>query len=522
MNTLLSITIIIAFLCQFLSGLAFSWATPQQYEKLRRWSRWGQYGSLCSISFAVLIKAITTSANTSALTASIPGLSQLSFGLQVDALSLMFGLLVSSLSLLIFRFSERYMARDRSEKRFYIWAHFCVASVLAMTFAGDLLTFWFFWFLSSVCLHQLLNLYGDRPAAKFASRKKFFISRLGDLALLSAAYLLFDLFGTLNFSDLAALASTNQWQSNTALTSVAALIVLGAMTKSAQVPFQSWLPETLEAPTPVSAFMHAGIINGGGYLVLRTYDLVHVTQWAASAMCLLGILTVAIAGLSMLTIPDIKRQLAYSTSAQMGFMFVQLGLGVPGAALLHMVGHAFFKAHAFLNAGYLKSPKKPSQQSLGRELAMTAAISGMSLAPLLIHLFWLPEFLTFNTAIALGILVLALTEGARVLLTLSGEAHLRRQFFLASTFVMLVGVTAALYLGSYAANLLNLPQQGANTFAASHSIALISILIFQAVIWMQNLLPLLPLNRHTAVIYSILRNGFYFEAFTRRLLRHPH
>ena len=129
------------------------------------------------------------------------------------------------------------------------------------------------------------------------------------------------------------------------------LFVLGAMTKSAQFPFHSWLPDTMETPTPVSALMHAGVINAGGFLVIRLSPLVSLSPIALDLLALIGALTAMLGAVVMLTQTSIKRSLAYSTIAQMGFMMLQCGLGAFSAALLHIVAHSAYKAHAFLSSG---------------------------------------------------------------------------------------------------------------------------------------------------------------------------
>jgi NAD(P)H-quinone oxidoreductase subunit 5 len=194
----------------------------------------------------------------------------------------------------------------------------------------------------------LLLHHPDRPGAVFAARKKFTYSRIADVCLLTAAILLYKGHGTWRIDELV----TSITAGNTAgLPAAAFLIGFCAMLKSAQFPFHSWLPDTMDTPTPVSAFMHAGIINGGGFLVLRTAPVFTAAPSALWMLALVGTVTAVFGAVAMLPQPGVKRALAFSTIAQMGFMMIQCGLGAWGLALLHLVAHSLYKAHAFLRAG---------------------------------------------------------------------------------------------------------------------------------------------------------------------------
>jgi NAD(P)H-quinone oxidoreductase subunit 5 len=431
-------------------------------------------------------------------------------------LALGFAATVSLLAWLIFHFAHRYLAHDTAQPGFYFWGHLTVAAVLLMTFADHLLVFWLFWLITSLTLHKLLSLYPSHSASTFAARKKFLISRLGDLCLVAAGGLLFFHTGTLELSKLAALDLAGTGTQQTALSWVGALLVAGAMTKSAQVPFQSWLPETLAVPTPVSALMHAGLINAGGYLILRTYDVIAITPWIAEAMCLMGTLSVAIAGLTMLTTPDVKRQLAHSTTAQMGFMFVQLGLGLPGAAFLHMLGHAFFKAHAFLNSGQLAAnpPKATATSSL--LIGTTAVTWLLSLVPIGVYIS-APDTLTLPRAVSLSILMLATLEGLRLLYP--ANRYLWRSS-LVGLVVLAAGLGWVVSAGPYTLGLLDFSSYEPLSTGPSSWVAWLTLASFGLLYGLQNLLPQLTLTPRTAAIYALLRNGFYFEALTRRIVDH--
>jgi NAD(P)H-quinone oxidoreductase subunit 5 len=268
----------------------------------------------------------------------------------IDQLSAVMISVVSIVGFVVLKFSLRYMGDDPSQKRFLGWIGYTLASVYTLLMANHLALFFLAWVSTSYGLHRLLTFYPDRPAAWLAARKKWIISRLGDVFLLFAIYFIGQDFGTLEIHEILSKVGDASALHPHAH-SIAYLIMLGAITKSAQFPFHSWLPDTMEAPTPVSAFMHAGIINAGGYLVVRLSPLIAVSPSAMLTLALIGAVTAAFGCIVMLTQTDIKRSLAYSTIGQMGFMMVQCGLGAFTAALIHMVGHAFYKSYAFLSAG---------------------------------------------------------------------------------------------------------------------------------------------------------------------------
>ncbi len=279
---------------------------------------------------------------------------KVSLGVYLDSLSAIMLLLITFIGAVIIRYSISYLDRDATQGRFLKWITFTLGAVLLLVVSRNLVMFTAAWMLTSFGLHQLLTHYSNRSWAVWAARKKFLISRVGDVMLLSAMGLTYFCFGSVEYSEIFAAAAELQQDSSTGsfwIPVIGSLFVLGAMTKSAQFPFHSWLPDTMETPTPVSALMHAGIINAGGFLVLRLSPLISLSHLALDFLALIGAFTALLGGVVMLTQTSIKRQLAYSTIAQMGFMMLQCGLGAFSAALLHIVAHSLYKAHAFLSSG---------------------------------------------------------------------------------------------------------------------------------------------------------------------------
>lgn len=293
----------------------------------------------------------------------------LNLGVYFDGLTAAMYLLISFVGLVIARFCVRSLDGDPGQGRFYRWLACTLGSVLLMVVARNLVMFTAAWMGTSIGLHHLLEHYPDRPWAIWAARKKFLISRLGDVLLLVALALTLWCFGSADYGIVFAKAEALRAGTGSAdalLPWIGILYVLGAMTKSAQFPFHSWLPDTMEAPTPVSALMHAGIINAGGFLVLRLSPIVSLSHVALDMLALIGAFTALFGGLVMVTQTSIKRALAFSTIAQMGFMMLQCGLGAFAPALLHIIAHSLYKAYAFLATGSvldaaarLKTDSKP-------------------------------------------------------------------------------------------------------------------------------------------------------------------
>lgn len=275
------------------------------------------------------------------------------FSVYYDGASGLMLLLVSGIGFIVSRFSIRYLDAEATQGRYFRWLGITVGAVSLLVAAGNLLQFVFAWVLTSYGLHHLLLHYGHREAAQRAAWSKFAISRLGDAFLAVALVLVLQTFGTFDFKQLFAQANelAASGQTTPQHLVIAWLLMLGAVTKSAQFPFHAWLPETMETPTPVSALMHAGIVNAGGFLIIRMSPIVTLAPEALTTLALIGAFTACFAGVVMMAQSSIKRTLAYSTIAQMGFMMLQCGLGAFSAAMLHILAHSLYKAHAFLGSG---------------------------------------------------------------------------------------------------------------------------------------------------------------------------
>lgn len=339
--------------------------------------------------------AATLLVSLSALVASQPGaptilrIGQLDlFGVR-DALGLVFWVdrvtlamlaTVSVVAFTVVRFSLRYLDGEAALGRFLGWLGFTIGAVESLVLAGHLVQLSISWVLVSTGLHFLLVHYADRPAAIRTARRKFLVSRLGDVGLVFAIAVLAHGFGTLDLEALFRAAEDPSLPSRATSLSLAGFgFALAAICKSAQVPMHGWLPDTLEAPTPVSALMHAGIVNAGGYLLIRTSPLLASADGALASLLVSGALTAALGTLVMNTQTEAKKALAWSTVAQMGFMIVQCGLGAMVPALLHIVGHSLYKAHAFLASGVLPRSRQLPLPTPSPALALPRIALGAAL-----------------------------------------------------------------------------------------------------------------------------------------------
>jgi NADH-quinone oxidoreductase subunit L len=272
--------------------------------------------------------------------------------LYLDPLAVVMMLVVTSVGFLIHLYSTEFMAAEEGYARYFAYLNLFVAAMLVLVLAGDLLLLFLGWEAVGLCSYLLIGFWYRDPANGSAARKAFIVTRAGDTGLLLGLLLLFTALGT---SDIQALlgAAYSQWPVGSALaTAAAALVLVGALGKSAQLPLQTWLPDAMAGPTPVSALIHAAtMVTAGVYLIARLHVLFELAPAVRTAIAVIGALTLLLAGLSALAQHDIKRVLAYSTISQIGYMFLALGVGAWTAAIFHFMTHAFFKALLFLAAG---------------------------------------------------------------------------------------------------------------------------------------------------------------------------
>ena len=259
-------------------------------------------------------------------------------------------LLVAFVGWIIVRYSQPYLSGERDERQYVRWLMATLAAVSLVVIANHLLVLVFAWSATSLALHRLLTFFSDRPAAVVTAHKKFIVGRAADLCMLVAAALLFHAFDTMQIDQIN-LQATAVAQLPGGAQAAVVLLACAALLKCAQLPFHGWLIQVMEAPTPVSALLHAGVVNLGGFVLIRFAPLIAEVPAAQVLLVAAGTTTAVLAALVMTTRISIKVMLAWSTCAQMGFMLMQCGLGAWNMALLHLVAHSLYKAHAFLAAG---------------------------------------------------------------------------------------------------------------------------------------------------------------------------
>jgi len=280
------------------------------------------------------------------------GIYDLGFLMRIDALSLIMFSMISIIAIVVLRFSYNYLQGDPNQAKFISELALTIGLVQLLVLSGNIFVLFIAWVFASLVLNKLIMFYPNRKKAQIAARKKFIVARLGDLSFLIALSLIYNEIGSGNLSVI--FEELKYIQLNTVSMSLevaAVLLVLTAGLKSAQIPFHGWLIEVMEAPTPVSALLHAGLLNAGPFLMIRFAYLLDSVSFAPIFLFVLGAITALYGALVFTTQPNIKTSLAYSSVAHMGFSMMACGLGIYAASLLHLIAHSFFKAHSFLSSG---------------------------------------------------------------------------------------------------------------------------------------------------------------------------
>jgi len=274
------------------------------------------------------------------------------FALRLDGLSLSMMGVITGVGFLIHLFAAWYMRGDEGYARFFSYMNLFVASMLFLVLGDSLLFLYLGWEGVGLCSYLLIGFWYKDPANGAAARKAFVVTRVGDTLFAIGLFLLFHSLGTLDIQQALSLAPQQFAPGSPTVTLITLLLLGGAVGKSAQLPLQTWLPDAMAGPTPVSALIHAAtMVTAGVYLVARTHTLYELAPFALHLVGGVGAATLLLAGFSALVQTDIKRVLAYSTMSQIGYMFLAEGAGAFQPAIFHLMTHAFFKALLFLAAG---------------------------------------------------------------------------------------------------------------------------------------------------------------------------
>ena len=279
------------------------------------------------------------------------GVLKVNFGLQLDALSMCFVLLITGVGALIHLYSIGYMAHDPGRRRFFAYLNLFIAAMLLLVLADNYLGLYTGWEGVGLASYLLIGFWSYKPSAAAAAKKAFIVNRVGDMGLAIALMVLFNAVGSVNFGTVFGAAPQ---MSDGTLNAVGLLLLLAACGKSAQVPLQSWLGDAMEGPTPVSALIHAAtMVTAGVYLIVRSGPVFNLAPAAQTAVVTVGAVTLLFGAVIGCAKDDIKKALAASTMSQIGYMVLAAGLGPAGyaVAILHLLTHGFFKAGLFLGAG---------------------------------------------------------------------------------------------------------------------------------------------------------------------------
>jgi NADH-quinone oxidoreductase subunit L len=273
------------------------------------------------------------------------------FGLQLDALSMCFVLLITGVGSLIHIYSIGYMAEDPERRRFFAYLNLFLSAMLLLVLADNYLGLYVGWEGVGLASYLLIGFWSHKPSAATAAKKAFVVNRVGDMGLAIALMVMFAYIGSISF---AGVFSAAPHLGEGTLTAIGLLLLLAACGKSAQVPLQSWLGDAMEGPTPVSALIHAAtMVTAGVYLIVRSGPVFNLAPNAQLGVVIVGAVTLLFGAIVGCAKDDIKKALAASTMSQIGYMVLAAGLGPAGYAfaIMHLLTHGFFKAGLFLGAG---------------------------------------------------------------------------------------------------------------------------------------------------------------------------
>ena len=379
--------------------------------------RWGEKSHLIGIpaiglSFALSVAAFIEVLINGPFTISLYRLFEsgslvIDLTLFVDQLTVLLLLLVTGVSGVVHVYSSRYMLGESRYNRFFAVIALFTSSMISLVMSGNLLMLLISWEVMGICSYMLISHAAERPSAYRAATKAFIVNALADIGLTFGIILTFLAFGTLDIQTI--LAQAEGMQSNTInilgwigldfyidpLSLIPFFLFMGAMGKSAQLPFHVWLPLAMEAPSPVSALIHAAtMVNAGPFLLVRLSPLIILSPSAMTFITIVGITTAIFAGMVSLTQSDIKKILAYSTISQIGFMVMACGLGAFAVAIFHLLAHGCYKAFFFLSTGNALRSVEPGHRHNDHEPHLSEGMEILYGGALLLAL--IPPFILFS------------------------------------------------------------------------------------------------------------------------------
>jgi len=519
MNQTLFFTIAIASPAVFVVTAVASWfeqgLRPQHVKKLAVASTW--------VSIAISAIAGFLVFNYGMLETPLIGDEGLGFSLRFDSVSILMFAMIALIGFVVVRYSLNYLDGDDRQGAFMGRLAATIASVQLLVLSGNLGILFLSWVLTSVSLHRLLLFYKERPGAIVSARKKFILARLGDACLMAAVVLLYFKFGTGNLEVIfdalkTALASG---QTPDGIEAIAGLLAAAALLKSAQFPTHGWLIEVMETPTPVSALLHAGLLNAGPFLIIRMAYVMDSSTYAPMVLIVLGGFTALFASVVFLTQTSVKTALAYSSIAHMGFSLMTCGMGAYAASMLHLVAHSFYKAHSFLSSGSIidtiRSSKVKAAKRIGSPLRIGLGILlGVGVYAGFAILWGIDPVKERALLVIGGVIALGLSRLFTSALDSNGSAKL----ILRASLLSLIVTVAFFTLESGMHHLLSLQLPDLSKPRLLETILMGGILFtFGAAVFIQIMAAVVSASPFSRAWAIHLRNGLYVNSVFDRIVR---
>lgn len=449
------------------------------------------------------------------------GLGGLGFSVRLDALSVTVYAMVSIIAIVVLRFSFNYLEGDSKRIQFIGQLAITIAFVQLLVISGNLATLFVAWVATSISLHQLLIFYPERKKARIAARKKFIIARIGDVTFLTALVLVYTEFGTGNLELIFQhLQETPAGGASVQLEIAALLFVLTAGLKSVQIPFHGWILEVMEAPTPVSALLHAGLLNAGPFLMIRFAYYLEAVDYAPIMLFTMGAVTALYGAVVFTTQPTIKTALAYSSVGHMGFTLMLCGLGLYSASLLHLIAHSFYKAHSFLSSGSaIEKIQTKNAATAIRKGSVLNIIIGFTIAVLFFITIAYSWGVNFDTPYQLLVIGGIIFSGIVGLLigAFDGNNY-------GTTILKILGAAILVLMSFFGLEELVRHLLGSQVPLISDPTPIMSLLstimliLFFTTVLMQSLSPLIRKGNFIKTIGVHVRNGFYLNVIVDRLV----
>jgi len=451
------------------------------------------------------------------------GFKAVGFSLRFDALSILMFSMIAVIGFIVVRYSHNYLDGDARQSAFIGRLSATIASVQLLVLSGNLGLLFISWVLTSLSLHRLLIFYKERPGAIIASRKKFIVARLANISLLIGSIFLYVQFGTGNLNVIFETINNNLSSGipNNGIETAAVFIALAALFKSAQFPTHGWLIEVMETPTPVSALLHAGLLNAGPFLIVRMAYIMEASTTAPIILIIVGGFTALFASVVAMTQTSIKTTLGYSSIGHMGFSLLICGFGVYPAAMLHIVAHSFYKAHAFLSSGstidVIRAAKVKGSKRIGNSFRIVLGILLALVVYVSFAFIWGIDSQKELPLMAIGgIIVLGLSR----LLTSAIDSTSTIKLMLRAGLRSLIVTTAFFTLETGFHHLLisQIPETIVPTVFETVLIIAV-VIIFGATVLIQIWAPLISDKSFYRAMAIHLRNGLYANVLFNKLVK---